>query len=139
MLHLKDWEFLRIVDIIIYILSLFPGSFDEQAGTAIIQKECLELYSKHSLLNKYSFAYNYRYKLHRHIKEYLQEKISIGENTTFMIKFQAYFESWLLTHAMSQENDKLETEKYSLSFELHNLKELLLTNMHLSSKELADF
>ena len=57
-----------------------------------------------------------------------------------MIKFQAYFKSWLLDHAMSQENDKLETEKYSLSFELHNLnylKELLLTNMHLSPKELA--
>ena len=123
-----------------YVLSLFPGSFDEQAATAIIQKECLELYFKHSLLNEYLFAYGYRYKLHRLIKEYLQEKISIGENTTFMIKFQAYFKSWLLDHAMRQENDKLVTEKYSLSFELHNLnylKELLLTNMHLSPKELA--
>ena len=123
-----------------YILSLFPGSFDEQAATAIVQKECLELYFKHSLLNEYLFAYDYRYKMHRLIKEYLQEKISIGENTTFMIKFQAYFKSWLLDHAMSQENDKLVTEKYSLSFELHNLnylKELLLTDMHLSPKELA--
>ena len=57
-----------------------------------------------------------------------------------MIKFQAYFKSWLLIHAMSQENDKSETEKYSLTFELHNLnylKEFLLTNMHLSSKKLA--
>ena len=124
-----------------YVLSLFPGSFDEQAGTAIVQKECLELYFKHSLLNEYSLAYNYRYKMHRLIKEYLQEKISIRQNTTFIMKFRAYFESLLLKHVMSQGNDKSETKKYSLSLELHNLdylKELLLTtNMHLSSKELA--
>ena len=72
-----------------YVLSLFPGSFDEQAGTAVIQKECLKLYFKHSLVNKYSFAYNYRYKVHRLIKEYLQEKISVSENTTFIIKFRS--------------------------------------------------
>jgi archaellum biogenesis ATPase FlaH len=123
-----------------YGLSLFPGSFDEQAGTAIVQKECLELYFKQSLLNEYSLAYNYRYKMHRLIKEYLREKISISENTTFIIKFRAYFESLLLTYAKSQKNDKSETEKYPLSLDLHNLdylKELLLTDMHLSSKELA--
>ena len=33
-----------------YVLSLFPGSFDEQAATAIIQKECLELYFRHSFI-----------------------------------------------------------------------------------------
>ena len=123
-----------------YVLSLFPGSFNEQAGTAIVETECLELYFKHSLLNEYSFAYKYRFKIHRLIKEYLQEKISIGDNTTFIIRFRAYFESLLLTHAMNHGNDKSETENYSLSLELHNLhylKELLLTDMHLSSKELA--
>jgi hypothetical protein len=125
-----------------YALSLFPGSFDEQAGTAVTKKDCLELYFKHSLLSEYSFAYNYRYKVHRLIKEYLQEKISINEKITFTIKFRAYFKTLLLTRArtMSQENDKSETEKHSLSLELHNLhylKELLLTDMHLSSEELA--
>ena len=78
--------------------------------------------------------------MHRLIKEYLQEKISIHENTTFIIKFKAYFESLLLKHVMNQD-DKSEIEIYSLSLELHNLnylKELLLTtNMDLSSKELA--
>ena len=120
-------------------VSLFPGSFDEQAGTAVVQKECLELYFKHSLLNEYSLAYNYRYKLHRLIKEYLQEKVSIRESTTFIIRFRAYYESFLM-HATSQENPKSETDRYSLSLELHNLnylKELLLANKHLSSKELA--
>ena len=120
-----------------YILSLFPGSFDEQAGNAVVQKECMELYFKHSLLNEYSFAYNYHYRLHRLIKEYLQEKISIHENTTFIIKFRDYFESLLLKYTQSQENDKA---KYSLSLELYNLhylKELLSTDTHLSSKEVA--
>ena len=32
-------------------LSLFSGSFDEQAGAAIIQNECWETYLKHSLVN----------------------------------------------------------------------------------------
>ena len=57
-----------------YVLSLFPGSFDEGAGSAIVQNECLETYLKHSLLNEYSFAFNHHYKMHRVIKEYLQEK-----------------------------------------------------------------
>ena len=55
-----------------YVFSLFPDSFDERAGNATVQKE---LYFKHSLLNEYSFAYNYCYKMRRFIKEYLQEKI----------------------------------------------------------------
>jgi hypothetical protein len=101
-----------------YVLSLFPGSFDEWAGTAVIQKDCLELYFKHSLLNKYSLAYNYRYKMHRLIKEYLQEKVSIREKKTFITKFRGYFETLVLTSAMSQDNDKSETEKYSLIFRI---------------------
>ena len=123
-----------------YVLGLFPGSFDEQAGISIIKKECWLLYFKHSLLSVHSFPYNDRYKVHRLIKEYLQEKISIHENTTFIIKFGAYFESLMLTHAMSEEKEKSQIQKYSLSLELHNLyylKELLLTDTHLSSKELA--
>ena len=124
-----------------YVLSLFPGSFDEQAGTAIIQKECLKTYLKHSLLNEYSLAFNYRYKMHRLIKEYLQEKISIGDNTTFITKFRKYFEALLLAYVIRQEIiDESDAQKYTLSLELHNLhllKELLLTDLHLSSEELT--
>ena len=120
------------------VLSLFPGSFDERAGDAIVQEECLETYLKHSLLNDYSLAFNYRYKMHRLIKEYLQEKISLSANTNFAARFKKHFETMLLTYAIKQEID--DTEKYVLSLELHNfnyLRELLLTDTHLSAEELA--
>ena len=44
-----------------YILSLFPGSFDQHAGwsfDSIVQSGCLETYIKHSLLSEYLFAFN---------------------------------------------------------------------------------
>ena len=80
--------------------------------------------------------------MHRLIKEYLREKISISDNTTFIIKFRKYFEAFLLTHAIRQEITKnSDAQKYTLSLELHNLhhlKELLLlTDLHLSFEELA--
>ena len=79
-----------------YMLSLFPGSFDERAGSAIVQDDCLEVYLKHSLLNDYSLVVNYRYKMHKLIKEYLQEKFSISENIMFIKRFRKYFETLLL-------------------------------------------
>ena len=118
----------------------FPGSFDESAGIAIVQKECLETYLKYSLLNEYSLAFNYRYKMHRLIKEYLQQKISINENITFITKFRKHFEALLLTHVTRQEIDESDAKKHTLSLELHNLhylKELLLINIYLTSKELT--
>ena len=121
-----------------YVLSLFPGSFDERAGDAIVQEECLETYLKHSLLNDYSLAFNYRYKMHRLIKEYLQEKMSLSANTNFVARFKKHFETMLLTYVIKQEID--DTEKYVLSLEIHNLnylRELLLTDTHLSAEELA--
>ena len=121
-----------------HVLSLFPGSFDESAGNAIVQEKCLETYVKHSLLNDYSLALNYRYKMHRLIKEYLQEKISISEYTTFKTRFRKYFETLLLTFAKKQEIDDM--EKYALSLESHNLLFLgilLLNDIHTSSEKLA--
>ena len=121
-----------------YVLSLFPGSFDESAGNTIVQEECLEIYLKHSLLNDYSLAFNYRYKMHRLIKDYLKEKVSIGEKRAFIKRFRKHFETLLLTLAKKQEID--DTEKYILSLEVHNLyylRELLLIDMHSSPEELA--
>ena len=121
-----------------YILSLFPGSFDETAGNAIVQEECLETHLRHSLLNDYYLAFNYRYKMHRLIREYLQEKISVSDNTTFITRFREHFETLLLIFAKKQEID--DSEKYILSLELHNfhyLNKLLLIDLHPSSEELA--
>ena len=76
--------------------------------------------------------------MHRLIKEYLQEKMSLSANTNFVARFKKHFETMSLTYVMKQKID--ETEKYVLSLELHNLnylRELLLTDTHLSAEELA--
>lgn len=127
-----------------YMLSLFPGSFDERTGNAIVYNydnshdECLETFLKHSLLNDFYLAFNYRYKIHRLIKEYLQEKFSTRDNTTFVTRFKKHFVTLLLIHAIKQEID--DDEKYTLSLDLHNfdhLKKILMSDIHPSTKELA--
>ena len=121
-----------------YTLSLFPGSFDESAGNAVVSKECLERYLKHSLLNDYYIASNYRYRMHRLIKEYLKEKISVSQNTTFITKFRKHFESLLLNYSLKQEIDF--ADKYTLKLEEHNLyyfRNLLLDEIYLSPEELT--
>ena len=44
-------------------------------------------------MNEYSLAFNYCDKMHnlKLIKEYLQEKISVTENITFISKFRELF------------------------------------------------
>ena len=119
-----------------YALSLFPASFDEQAGIAIVQKECLELYLKHSLVNDYYIGFNYHYKMHRVIKEYLQKKVSVSTN--FKLTFRKHFETVVLTYAMKQEMD--DAEKYTLSLEepnLYYLREILLVEVCSSPEKLA--
>ena len=121
-----------------YALSLFPASFDEQAGIAIVQKECLELYLKHSLINDYYVGFNYRYKMHRVIKEYLQNKVSITDSTNFKLRFRKHFETVVFTYAMKQEMD--DAEKYTLSLEEPNfyyLREMILIEVCSSPEELA--
>ena len=121
-----------------YMLSLFPGTYDENAGKGIVQEECLEIYLKHSLLNDFYIVFNYRYKMHRLIKEYLQEKLSISENTNFKSRFRKHFKTLLLRYSLKQEiND---AERNSLQLELHNLyylRELLLSDIYSSSEDLA--
>ena len=121
-----------------HMLSLFPGSFDEKAGNAIVHEECLETYLKHSLLNDYYIASNYRYKMHRLIKEYLKEKISVSQNVTFITKFRKHFETLLLNYFLKQEID--DVDKYTLKLEAHNLyyfRNLLLDEIYLSPEELT--
>ena len=122
------------------MLSLFPGTFDESAGKSTVQEECLEAYLKHSLLNDFYIAFNnYRYKMHRLIKEYLQDKISISENTKFKLRFRKHFKTLLLKYALKEEIDDAEMD--TLLLELHNLyylRELLLIdNIYSSSEDLA--
>ena len=115
-----------------------PRLFDEQAGAAIIQNECWETYLKHSLVNEYCVKFNYRYKMHRVIKEYLQEKVSVSDSIKFKTKFRKHFEAVFLMYAIKQEIDI--AEEYSLSLEepnLYYLRELLLSEVRLSPEELA--
>ena len=116
-------------------LSLFPESFDEKAGNAIVHKECWEVYLKHSLLNECSLTctFNYRYKMHKLIKQYLEKKISIDEAIHFKTKFRKHFGALLLTHATKLQEIK-DADKYALSLELHNIYYLreLLSEMYKS-------
>ena len=122
-----------------YVLSLFPSSFDEAAGTAIVQKECWETYLKHSLVDDYYVRLNYRFKMHRIIKVYLQEKISVSDGENFKVRFRKHFVTrFLAYYAIKNELD--DGEVYALSLEepnLYYLRELLLSEIHSTPEELA--
>ena len=134
-----------------YILRFFPGSFDKAAGTAVIKHDntsgstCLNLYTKYSLLEDYSYAYQRRYMMHRLIKEYLQEKTCTrpGElyyQDLFNASFRDHFVSWLLSYARKQEEQMSTVDAHSMSYEFHNimyLTSILLRDKHPSVEELA--
>ena len=69
-------------------------------------------------MNEYYVKFNYRYKMHRVIKEYLQEKVSVSDSTKFKTKFRKHFETVFLMYVIKQEIDI--TEEYSLSLEESN-------------------
>ena len=107
-----------------YAVSLFPGSFSWEAGTAILPhspEKCLNLFTKHSLLEEYIHGYyHHRYKMHRLIREYFVEKVSNIDKTDFQEKFHLYYEKLLLKFAT---NSTLvgESEWHMLTLEEHNI------------------
>ena len=122
-------------------VSLFPGSFSREAGMEILSsKKCLEVLEKHSLLDEYYLGYQHRYKMHRLIREYLQEKIKHSDKSLFVKQFCKYYVQFLLQHA--KENELSDTDEHILLSESKNielLEELLLSTTHryFSTEELA--
>ena len=121
-----------------YVLGLFPGSFDKNAGMAVTSANCFELYTQHSLLDEYYLAYNQRYQMHRLIREYVKEKVSNTSVMTFNNDFAKYYQEFLLKFAIKSNLNKY--DKHSLSLETHNfdfLKDLLMQTKQQSAKQLA--
>ena len=76
--------------------------------------------------------------MHRVIKEYLQEKVSVSDGINFEMKFRKHFETIFLTYAIKQKID--DTEEYTLSLEepnLYYLRELLLSKVCSLPEELS--
>ena len=127
-----------------YTLSLFPGSFDKRAADAIIttsdtqEQECKsESYVKHSLLDEY-FIPHQRYQMHRLIREYLKNRVLTSDKRIFAKRLKAYFVTFLLKYATKQELDYVQMQ--TVTTEMHNLyylKVLLMSENHLSARELA--
>ena len=121
-----------------YVLGLFPGSFDKNAGMAVTSANCFESYTQHSLLDEYYVAYNQRYQMHRLIREYVKEKVSNTSVMAFNKDFGKYYQEFVLKFAMK--NNLSKYDKHSLSLETHNfalLKDLLMQSKQQSAKQLA--
>ena len=121
-----------------YVLGLFPGSFDKNAGMAVTSANCFQSYTQHSLLDEYYLAYNQRYQMHRLIREYVKEKVSNTSVMTFNKDFGKYYQEFLLKFAIKTNLNKY--DKHSLSIETHNfdfLKDLLMQTKQQSAKQLA--
>ena len=122
-----------------YILSLFPGSFDMDAGTAMTSTECFKLYEQYFLLDwHHLILYFRRYQMHNLIKEYVKEKL----NDTTKIKFNTMFKNYYLIILLkyARRNDLDTFDRYSISLEHHNfnhLKGLLLQSKQQSAEQLA--
>ena len=123
-------RFRRIMDLIFsklsslrcgYIISFFPGSFSKEAGVAILRSnKCLETYERHSLLDKYFLGHQYRYKIHRLIREYLKSKATTEESMTlFKSRFCEYYTIFLLQYATHSELDI--TDEHVLESESKNI------------------
>ena len=105
----------------------------------------MDLYTKYSLLDDYSYAYQRRYRMHRLIKEYLQEKARIAPSKSysqdsFNTSFRDHFVSWLLSYAKKQEQEMSTADVHGMFSEIHNIMYLtstLLRNKNLSVEELA--
>ena len=103
-----------------YAVSLFPGSFNSRAGTAILSMRCLNLFVKHSLLDEYIHGYHQRYKMHTLIREYFLEKVSHKDKIKFQHNFCLYYEEILLNFATNSTIiDK--SEWHMLTLEVHNI------------------
>jgi archaellum biogenesis ATPase FlaH len=122
-----------------YVLGLFPGSFDKNAGMAATSADCFESYTQHSLLDEYYLAYNQRYQMHRLIREYVKEKVSNTSVMTFNKRFGEYYQEFLLKYITAKITLN-KYDKHSLSLETHNfdfLKDLLMQTKLQSAKQLA--
>ena len=126
-----------------YSMSLFPGTFDWEAGRSILEvshpKICLDIFVKYSLLEEY-YHHNYvhRYRMHRLIKEFLKNKLTNLSKQRFKERFSEYFEHFLVQHIKGGLNV---IDEYELSLEtlnVHHYIGMLTSQKHeLTPEQLA--
>ena len=126
-------------------VSLFPSSFSSEAGLSILSqpKLCLDTLVKFSLLDEY-FYYNFvqRYRMHRLIKEFMQEKVTVSVRRQFNERFSDFYEDYLMhyiTHNISHQVDEIEEYKFYLEMQNihHYLSLLIQEKSRLTPKQLA--
>ena len=126
-----------------YSVSLFPSTFTWEAGLSILRQPgvCLDTFVKHSLLDEYLHGYLHRYRIHRLIKEFLLEKVTLPEKRQFKERFSNYFELFVLQYVEGGLHQLNEIEEYALNLETQNIQyylELLISHEeHLTPKQLA--
>ena len=133
-----------------YYLSMFNGSFEHNAGLAILPSSldaelCLESYYEHCLLDKYNLEQFTLYKMHRLIRKYLRRKGSQSKNSYYFRDFEKnfcrYFTNYVLQYAkQKKESNITERDEYLYSSQLHNIHHflnLLLTREEHLTKELV--
>jgi archaellum biogenesis ATPase FlaH len=127
-----------------YYLSFFPGTFEHQAGSAILpssltSQKCFEYYAEQSLLDKFIVAHLTHYKMHRLIREYFKQRGNISTRSVYYYRdfeknYCRYFTNYLLNHAKRVKiNNISEEAQYHYSSEIHNIYHLL--NLLLSKTE----
>lgn len=126
-----------------FSVSLFPGTFSWEAGHNILPQPslCLDAFVKYSLLDEYVHGYIHRYRMHRLIKKFLLEKVSINQTKQFKDRFSYYFESFIVMYIAGGLHEVDEIDEYALNLEKQNTQyclDLLLSQEDpLTPKQLA--
>jgi len=133
-----------------HYLSLFPGSFDSEAGVNVLklcgvpsQSECLDVLLWRSLIEEYVHGNDSRFKFHKLIKTYFIEKESTIQinrlfGKMFNNSFRTHYSEYLTTFAQHIPNT--EAEIYKFRSEVHNVQlllQILLDNQLRSRAEAA--
>lgn len=120
-----------------FYTSLFPGSFSEDAGNAILlkvhqnQEKCHRLLVKHSLLEKYFAGRQRRYEMHRLIREYSRDRghnKSVEFQKRFKESFSKFYTRVFIDHALfikHPNSSVLDEHNFNQSLERLNMQYLL--------------
>ncbi len=117
----------------------FPGSFNESAGRNVLNscgvkgQDCLETLESRSLIEHYWFGTEFRYQMHRLIREYFR----FNQSTDFDPNFQEYYLSAFLelyTEGGTAGHDSTYTA-HKFTVEFPNLEHLFKILLNLSIYE----
>ncbi len=108
------------------LIAMFPGSFGEEAGETILKgcgqtgQVCLQSLERRSLIQRYLLGEEYRYQLHRLIREYFANfTTGTGANDTeFLRAYKSFFTDYFVELLNNTNKDDATIRKYEI--EHHN-------------------